>query len=363
MDWTSWSRTWSTTKSTTTTSRIPLRRSRTNSRWKRMYLHSQADQRLKQNHEDLLLLAHLQELYLSVTDFGLILSQELVRISLYQCERRMTTLLRHGFLLREENGAIEFWRLNDDLRNEFENSKSDEMWKSKMAGGGGIKKRFQYCMDSSGHEILYLRAPQGHSGPAIPLILNWRTMYWFPTISSSTLIISDVQSVHTPSQNSALIAGGQNFKQGKTDGILYSRESHAYGSQGTRESLIWPNHVLDGTSRKTWKRNQDTVYWIDIQLTQRKGLNFYQTRCNTVVLYDTLPAYCISKAVVMKSVEIIYQKVFASPRPPPKISFKDNWMKELGSEVAGGGTPNKPNQKTENKWSRTDKNPPTQTKT
>ena len=76
----------------------------------------------------------------------------------------MTTLLRHGFLLREEDGAIEFWRLKDDLRNEFENSQSDDMWKSKMAGGGGIKKRFQYCTDSSGHEILYLRALQGHSG-------------------------------------------------------------------------------------------------------------------------------------------------------------------------------------------------------
>ena len=25
-----------------------------------------------------------------------------------------------------------------------------------------------------------------------------------------------------------------------------------------------------------------------------------------------------------------------SPRPLPKISFKDNWMKESGSEVAGG---------------------------
>ena len=35
--------------------------------------------------------------------------------------------------------------------------------------------------------------------------------------------------------------------------------------------------------------------------------------------------------------EIIYEKVNASPRPPPKISFKVNWMKELGSEVAGGG--------------------------
>ena len=38
----------------------------------------------------------------------------------------------------------------------------------------------------------------------------------------------------------------------------------------------------------------------------------------------------------MKSEEIIYHKVHVSPRPPPKISFKDNWMTELGSEVAGG---------------------------
>ena len=39
---------------------------------------------------------------------------------------------------------------------------------------------------------------------------------------------------------------------------------------------------------------------------------------------------------MMKSDEITYEKVYASPRLPPKISFKDNWMKELGSEVAGG---------------------------
>ena len=34
--------------------------------------------------------------------------------------------------------------------------------------------------------------------------------------------------------------------------------------------------------------------------------------------------------------EIIFEKVFASTRPPPKISFKDKWRKELGSEIAGG---------------------------
>ena len=37
----------------------------------------------------------------------------------------------------------------------------------------------------------------------------------------------------------------------------------------------------------------------------------------------------------MESGEFIYEKVYMSPRPPPKMSFKDNWMKELDSEVAG----------------------------
>ena len=38
----------------------------------------------------------------------------------------------------------------------------------------------------------------------------------------------------------------------------------------------------------------------------------------------------------METEEVIYEKVYASSRPPPKISFKDNWMKELGSQVAEG---------------------------
>ena len=50
---------------------------------------------------------------------------------------------------------------------------------------------------------------------------------------------------------------------------------------------------------------------------------------------DTLPAYCISKVVVMKSEEIVYKKVYVSPRPPPKISYKDMWMCDLDSDVAG----------------------------
>ena len=71
-------------------------------------------------------------------------------------------------------------------------------------------------------------------------------------------------------------------------------------------------------------------------LGQKKGFKFYQTRSNAIILHDTLPDYCIPKAIMMETGEIIYEKVYASPRPPPKISFKDIRRKQLGSEIAGG---------------------------
>ena len=78
----------------------------------------------------------------------------------------------------------------------------------------------------------------------------------------------------------------------------------------------------------------DTVYWVDINLAMKKGLKFYQIRSNAIILHETLPAYCIPKVVRMETGEIKNEKVYTSPRPPPKISLKQEWKRELGSEVA-----------------------------
>ena len=69
------------------------------------------------------------------------------------------------------------------------------------------------------------------------------------------------------------------------------------------------------------------MYWVDIKLVQKKGLKFYQTRSNAIILYNILPAYCIPKVVRMETGEIIYEKVYVSPRLPPKISLRHDWMK------------------------------------
>ena len=84
---------------------------------------------------------------------------------------------------------------------------------------------------------------------------------------------------------------------------------------------------------KAWKKHQNTVYWVD-NFVLKKGLKLYQIRPNAIILHETLPAYCIPKVVRMETGEVINEKVYASPRLPPKISLKHDWKKESGSEVA-----------------------------
>ena len=83
-----------------------------------------------------------------------------------------------------------------------------------------------------------------------------------------------------------------------------------------------------------WKRHQDAVFWVDINLAIEKGLTFYQTRSNAIFLQETLPAYCIPKVVRMKTGDVFVEKENMPPRPPPKISLKHEWKRKLGSEHA-----------------------------
>ena len=195
------------------------------------------------------------------------------------------------------------------------------------------RQDFQYGTDPSGQEILDLRAVQGHSG---------RNLI-DPSLQDNVLILNNffehiyrigcAINLHSIT-NSGLIPAGQNLSKGKQTVFctavnpMNKEHKDPYDIDLEAPRLAW-------YKQKTWKRHQNTVYWVDIRLAEKKGLKFYQTRSNAIILYDTLPAYCILKAIMMETGEIIFEKVYASPRLPPKISFKDNWMKELDSEVAG----------------------------
>ena len=122
---------------------------------------------------------------------------------------------------------------------------------------------------------------------------------------------------------------GRSKFERQTDSILSACGSHGQKTKGSGydrlECTASCTYMYKG-----WKKHQNTVYWVDIKLAQKKGLKFYQTRSNAIILYDTLPSHCVPKVVRMETGEVIYEKVYMSPRPPPKISLRHDWMKELG---------------------------------
>ena len=169
-----------------------------------------------------------------------------------------------------------------------------------MAAGGGSKRRYQYCSDNLGR-IFYLRALQGHSGNNLI----------DPTLQDKVIIqrglfqhiyhIGCALNLHSIINN-GLIPGGQDSSKKQTVFFLpidprdkeHQDLAHIDFSVPRRAQYL----------HSAWKKHQDAVFWVDIDLSIRKGLTFYQTRSNAIILSGTLPAYCIPKVVRLKTGEV-----------------------------------------------------------
>ena len=131
--------------------------------------------------------------------------------------------------------------------------------------------------------------------------------------------------------NSGLIPGGQSSSKRQTVFFLPADLMDKSHKDPKVIDLNVPRRAQ--YLHSAWKRHQDAVYWVDIDLAIRKALTFYQTRSNAIILHGILPAFCIPKVVRLKTGEVLYEKASMSPRPPPKISLKHEWTKEWGSKV------------------------------
>ena len=99
--------------------------------------------------------------------------------------------------------------------------------------------------------------------------------------------------------NSGLTPGGQNSSRTQTVCFLPVDPMDKSHKDPKVIDLNVPRRAQ--YLHNAWKRHQDAVYWVDINLAIEKGLTFYQTRSNAIILQETLPAYCIPKVVRMKT--------------------------------------------------------------
>ena len=198
----------------------------------------------------------------------------------YDLSKKVISLLRHNQTVqREKDGAIAFYRIKFYLRNHSSQVQhwSDDRWKACLAEGGGSKRRYQYCSDNSGR-ILYLRALQGHSGnnlidPTLQdnAVIGSGIFHYIYHIGCASNLYSVI--------NNGLIPGGQDLSRRQTVFFL--------PIDPRDENHKDPEHVGFSVPRRAryvhnaWKKHQDAVFWVDIDLAIREGLTFYQTRSTT----------------------------------------------------------------------------------
>ena len=153
------------------------------------------------------------------------------------------------------------------------------------------KRRCQYCSDNSG-TILHFRALQGHSGNNLI----------DPTLQDNVVIESGIFhhiyhigcafNLHSI-VNNGLIPVGQDLSRRQT--VLFlpidPRDKN-------HKDLEYSDFSVPRRAKyvhSAWKKHQDAVFWVDIDLGIKGRLTFYQTRSNATILQGTLPAYCIPK--------------------------------------------------------------------
>ena len=108
----------------------------------------------------------------------------------------------------------------------------------------------------------------------------------------------------------------------------------------------WKHRVLHNTCRQRGRNIKTRCIRSISDLLKRKDLSsIRRDRTPSSFTIHSHPAFCIPKAIKMQTGEIKDEKVFESPRPPPKMSLRNDWMKDLGSEVARQSDGSQPNQR------------------
>ena len=210
-------------------------------------------------------------------------------LAAYDVSKKVISLLRNNQTLQREDGAIQFYKIKFHLRDHHSQMQvwSDDRWKACFAAGGGSTRRYQYCSDDSG-TIIYLCALQGQSGNNLIDPALQDNVLIGPGIFNYIYHVGCTFNLHSIINN-GLIPGGQDLSRRQT--VFFLPVDPRDESHRDPEYIDYSVPRLARYMHSAWKRHQDAVFWVDIDLSIKEGSTFYQTRSNAIILQGTLPAH------------------------------------------------------------------------
>ena len=254
-------------------------------------------------------------------------------LSDYPVSKKLIHLIRHGNLPREDDGAIEFWRRKDNLQKHFLycNHWSDEV-EEEHGRRRRTKEKISVLFWLFKNNFVCCRALQGHSGRSLidpPLqdkVITpdgfFKYIYHVGCAINSHFIINsglvpEDKFWATDGQYSFCLVDpmDKNHKDPDTIDLEAPRPARYMQKHGRNIKI----QCVGSTSTLLWRKD-----WSSMK--HDRTLSFF-TKHSQLIVSRKLFGWKLERSCTRR-------KVYASPRPPPKISLKDDWMTDLGSEVA-----------------------------
>ena len=228
----------------------------------------------------------------------------------------MISFLRHNQTVQQEkDGAIEVYRIKFYLQSHFQKYRIELMIVGKLVRQQEEVQKENISIALIIQEESFTSELFKDTRETILLILCYNVVIG-SGIFHDIYHIGCAFNLHS-TINNGLIPGGQDLSRKQTVFFLPIDPRETDHKDPEQIDFSVPRRARYVHS--AWKRHQDAVFWVDIDLAIREGLTFYQTRSNAIILQGTLPAYCIPKVERLKTGEVLYERPYLSPRPPPKI--------------------------------------------
>ena len=148
-----------------------------------------------------------------------------------------------------------------------------------MAEGGEPKNRVQYCLHPNYFEhFLYFRAIHGHSGGTL-VDPSLKDNLLLPNdFAEDIYFVGNAHDIHSVIQG-GLISGGSSLKRDRPS-VFFTAVNPMYANQDLEEVQYEQDKPRIKVSKNTWRVHQNTVYWCNLKLAQKKRI---------AVLSSTIP--------------------------------------------------------------------------
>ena len=136
---------------------------------------------------------------------------------------------------------------------------------------------------------------------------------------------------------SGLVAGGKESKERRQTIFFTSLDPYQSDASEaeTFTDLSKPRKVHYQTH---WRPEQDAVYWVNLSRARDSGPKFWQTQSHAIIVHQSVPKECVEKVVTEKGGQQLFARQL-TPRPGPKVTFRNCWWNQIRAPPTCFGKP------------------------